>query len=53
MNNFSQYKKVQASIPQGSIDDQLLFNLCINDLVLFLSKIFFSNYADSNFVHVS
>ena len=39
-NNFSSYKKVQAGVLQGSIDDLLLFNLFVNDLVLFLSNIF-------------
>ena len=47
-NNFSSYKKVQAGLLQGSIDDLLLFNLFVNDLVLFLSKTFLSNYADDN-----
>ena len=47
-NNFSSYKRVQAVVPQGSIDRRRLFNLFINDLVLFLSKIFLSNYADGN-----
>ena len=47
-NNFSSYKKVQAGVLQGSIDDLLLFNLFVNDLVLFLSKTFLSNYADDN-----
>ena len=46
--NFCSYKKVQAVVPQGSIDDPLLFNLFINDLVLFLSETFLSNYADDN-----
>ena len=33
---------------QESIDGPHLFNLFINDLVLFLSKTFLSNYADVN-----
>ena len=47
-NNFSSYKRVQAVVPQGSIDRRRLFNLFINDLVLFLSKTFLSNYPDDN-----
>ena len=46
--NFSSYKKVQAGVPQGSIDGPLLFNLFINGLVIFLSETFLSNYADDN-----
>ena len=35
-------------MPQGSIDGPVLFNLLTNDLVLFLSESFLSNYADDN-----
>ena len=44
--NFNSYKKVQAVALQGSIDGPLLFNLFINDHVLFSSETFLSNYAD-------
>ena len=43
-NNFSSFKKVQVVVSQGSIDGPLLFNLLINDLVLFLSETFLNNY---------
>ena len=46
--NFCSYKKVQAGVLEGSTDDPLLFNLFINNLVLFLSETFLSNYADDN-----
>ena len=47
-NKFNFYKKAQAGVPQGSIDSPLLFNLFINDIVLFLSETYLSIYADDN-----
>ena len=39
-NNFSLYKRVRASVLKKSIHGPLLFNLFINELVLFLCEIF-------------
>ena len=47
-NNFSATKSVIGGVLKGSIDGSLLFNLFINDLVLFLTETTLSNYADDN-----
>ena len=47
-NKTNSSKVVIAGVPQGSIDCLLLFNLFINDLILFLYTTVLSNYADDN-----
>ena len=44
----SSSKVIVTGVPQGSIDGPLLFNLFINDLILFLYTTVLSNYADDN-----
>ena len=47
-NSASTTHTVISGVPQGSIDDPLLFNLFINDLVLFIEYRALENYADDN-----
>ena len=47
-NKFSSLKEVIAGVPQGSIDESLIFNLFINDIFLFICFSTLSNYADDN-----
>ena len=45
---FSERERINISAPQGSILGPLLFNICLNDLFLFVSNTSSSNYADDN-----
>ena len=47
-NSASRTQTVIAGVPQGSIDGPLLFNLFINDFVLFIEYTALGNYADDN-----
>ena len=46
-NKVSTLKPVLTGVPQGSIIEPLLFNICINDIVKASQKFAFMLYADN------
>ena len=52
-NVFGPAKKGHTGVPQCSIGEPLLFNLFINDSLLFLTDIFLSNCTDDNNLYIT
>ena len=52
-NSFSEWVKIFAGVPQGSILGPLVFNMFINDIFLFLQKCDLANYADDSTMYTS
>ena len=51
--SFSEWKYIDQGVPQGSVLEPLLFNIYVNDLLMFVPDIDICNYADDTTLYVS
>ena len=50
-NSYSLWKEISTGVPQESILGPLLFNIYINNILLFVDEAFLSNYADDTVLY--